>query len=149
MKVFASVILFLFVLAGNLTAQDPVFKFWVQLNDKAGTPYSLDSPEEFLSQRSIERRQRFGIPLEWNDLPVSPRYIDSLQQHDLQVLYGSKWMNALIIETADSGLASQLSSKTYVGFVDFLFKTPPPSPKSQHSKWTEPASQMTEHLLSH
>lgn len=42
--------------------------FRVTLVDKAGTPYSLDRPEQFLSKASVLRRQRQGLSL---TLPIS------------------------------------------------------------------------------
>ena len=39
------------------------YKFRVQLTDKQSTTYSLDKPEEFLSERAVQRRVRQGIAL--------------------------------------------------------------------------------------
>ena len=48
------------------------YKFRVQLTDKQSTTYSLDKPEEFLSERAVQRRVRQGIAVDSTDLPVEP-----------------------------------------------------------------------------
>jgi serine protease AprX len=108
----------------DATGQQSIYKFWVQLKDKEGGPYSLDKPGQFLSQRAIDRRLRYQIPIEENDLPVSRVYLDILQQQDLNILYTSKWMNAVAIETTDSNMADLLSSFPFVTGVDLFYWRP-------------------------
>ena len=92
-------VLLLSVLLMDAMGQQSMYKFWIRLKDKEGSLYSLDNPNQFLSQRAIDRRLRYQIPIEENDLPVSQAYLDILQQLDLNILYTSKWMNAVAIET--------------------------------------------------
>jgi subtilisin family serine protease len=101
--------------------QDSSYKFWIQLKDKEGSLYSLENPAEFLSQRAIDRRLRYQIPIQENDLPVSQVYLDSLRDHDVEILYSTKWMNAVVIEATDSIMADELSSHTFVSRVDLLY----------------------------
>lgn len=105
-------------------SQDSSYKFWLQLKDKEGSLYSIENPGEFLSQRAIDRRLRYQIPIEENDLPVSQVYLDSLSQHDISILYASKWMNAVIIETTDSNMADLLSLYSFVTGSELLYWTP-------------------------
>jgi hypothetical protein len=104
--------------------QESTLKFWIQLKDKEGSLYSLDNPSEFLSQRAIDRRLRYQIPIRENDLPVSQVYLDSLQQQDINILYSSKWMNAVVIETTDSNMADVLSAYPFVMDIELLYWTP-------------------------
>lgn len=104
--------------------QDSSYKFWIQLKDKEGSLYSLENPAEFLSQRAIDRRLRYQIPVVENDLPVSQVYIDSLHHHNLKILYSSKWMNAVVIETTDSNMADLISSFSFVTGIELLYWTP-------------------------
>jgi hypothetical protein len=103
--------------------QESTFKFWIQLKNKEGTLYSLDNPAEFLSERAIDRRLRYQIPLVENDLPVSQIYLDSLHRHDINILYASKWMNAVVIETTDSNMADVLSTYPFVSGIELLYWT--------------------------
>ena len=93
-------ILLLFILiifSSTFYAQTPA-KYWVQFKDKEGTSYSVKHPEEFLSPRAIEKRQRFNIPITEQDLPVSERYVQQLLAIDPQMvlLTKSKWLNGVI-----------------------------------------------------
>ncbi|KPL14253.1 MAG: hypothetical protein AMS26_11345, partial [Bacteroides sp. SM23_62] len=118
------VILLLYALLIDGISQESIYKFWIQLKDKEGSLYSLDNPAEFLSQRAIDRRLRYQIPIGENDLPVSQVYLDSLQHHDIRVLYSSKWMNAVVAETTDSNMADVLSSYSFVTDIELLYWTP-------------------------
>ncbi len=66
--------------------------------DKTNTPFSLSSPEEFLSPRAIARRQRQGISIKERDLPVDPVYVQQLRETGANVRYTTRWMNGAIID---------------------------------------------------
>ncbi len=119
-------------------SQDSSYKFWIQLKDKEGSLYSLENPGEFLSQRAIDRRLRYQIPIVENDLPVSQVYLDSLSQNNINILYASKWMNAVVVETADSNMADLLSSYSFVSDIELLYWTP--RLKSASNKFMETIS---------
>ena len=120
-------------------AQGTTYKFWVQFGDKKHNSYTLDNPGEFLSQRALLRRERQGIQITLQDLPVSGVYLDSLMDHPLKILYTSKWMNAAVIQTKDSSLAQTLPGLSYVSGVEYLYRSQG-NKKSGVSKWDEPAS---------
>jgi serine protease AprX len=80
--------------------------YLVLLRDKAGTPYSTDRPNQFLSQRSILRRQKQNIPVTDRDLPVNPAYVAQLQQAGAKVRFTSRWLNAVLVEATDATIAS-------------------------------------------
>lgn len=85
------------------SAQD-VYKFAIHFTDKENTPYSIDQPQEFLSQRSIDRRAKFNIPIIEQDLPVDPVFIQDVlgATSDAKLIIQVKWMNAIIISLSDS-----------------------------------------------
>ena len=80
--------------------------YLVLLRDKAGTSYSISRPDQFLSQRSILRRQKQNIPVLERDLPVNPAYVTQLQQTGAKIWFTSRWLNAVLIEATDATLAS-------------------------------------------
>ena len=88
-----------------MNAQD---RYAIYFSDKEGSVYSLERPEEFLSDRALQRRTRQGIVLESSDLPVSATYIDALKGSGISVFYTSKWLNAALIQGTlqDSALAA-------------------------------------------
>lgn len=100
--------------------QEMVFKFWVELKDKTGTPFTLLRPWDFLSERSLLRRQRNGVPVTMEDLPVAPAYIQELKDCGVKVQLVSRWMNAALVETTDSSLAAQMEQETFVKKVTLM-----------------------------
>lgn len=95
-------------------------KYWVRFNTKNGTPYSINNPSAFLTQKSIDRRQAFNIPVVESDLPVNPSFVAQVDNiSDIQVLYASKWMNGVVISTSNM---NSLASVKALPFVSDTFK---------------------------
>ena len=61
----------------NLSAQ--FTKYVIEFKDKNNTPFSINHPSAFLSAKSIERRNKQNISIDETDLPIPPRYIDSVR----------------------------------------------------------------------
>ncbi|GAO31149.1 S8 family peptidase [Geofilum rubicundum] len=92
--------------------------YFVQFSDKEGSPYHLDNPLEFLSQRAIDRRAAQGIFLDDTDLPVSPAYVQNLEDLGVKVLMATKWFNGVIAVSDDSELMNGLEALPYINFVE-------------------------------
>lgn len=99
----------LIAILGN--AQD--YEFFVSFVDKSDNEFNLSNPQDFLSERAIERRVNQQIPLTEEDLPVSSKYLDSLTSYDVMVQYTSKWFNGAIIRT-DSLTFETLLTKSFI-----------------------------------
>ena len=114
MKHFSLLWLFL-GLSVALFAQSPTC-YRIYLSDKNNTPYSIDNPSEFLSQRAIDKRTRFNIPITEQDLPVNPQYKQQiLALHaEIQPLAVSKWMNTFTIYCPDSTVLPQILNLPFV-----------------------------------
>nr|WP_299418714.1 S8 family serine peptidase [uncultured Emticicia sp.] len=78
------------------------YKYLVLLKDKDGSPFSVNSPLAYLSQKAIDRRFKQGITVKSSDLPPNPVYISSIQQTGATILYKSRWMNAVLVEATES-----------------------------------------------
>lgn len=101
------------LLAKNLPAQDP--RHIIQFTDKSGSPYSIKQPTAFLSPKALERRNRSGIPLREDDLPVQQAYIDSLRNAgDVTILSASKWLNQVMIHTTDAAALDRIRNFPFV-----------------------------------
>ncbi len=92
----------------------PSYKYRITLKDKKGSNYSLRHPEQFLSQKSIERRKRQHLKLDKTDLPVSPVYLQQIAATGLHICSTSKWNNTVLVETTDTTLAQSLLRKSFV-----------------------------------
>jgi len=78
------------------------YKYLVLLKDKEGSPYLVNSPLVYLSQKAIDRRFKQGITIKTSDLPPNPTYISSIQQTGATVIYKSRWMNAVLVEATET-----------------------------------------------
>lgn len=102
----------------NVSAQ--FTKYIVKFKDKNGTPFSINNPSQFLSAKAIARRAKQQIALDQTDLPVVPRYIDSVRlAGSVRVLDQSKWLNQICIETTDAAALQK------IGAFSFVLKTQP------------------------
>ena len=115
-KFTLTLMLISFMMSG-LYAQD--YWYLVKLADKNNSPYSLENPEEFLSQRSLDRRSNAGISLYTSDLPVTPQYIQDVESLDVNVHNKLKWINSLIV-TSDEDKMSELEALDFVASVSTL-----------------------------
>ena len=84
-------------------------KYLILFTDKVDSPFSVGSPQEFLSARSIERREKQGISVTEHDLPVNPSYVANLNSYGFKVLYASKWFNGALIDISSSELDKVLA----------------------------------------
>ncbi len=89
-------------------------KYFLQFTDKFGVPYSVSRPEEFLSQKAIERREKHGILISENDLPVNQNYVDSLQNMGLKILHVTKWLNGVTVYTETASLIDSVMNITFI-----------------------------------
>jgi subtilisin family serine protease len=90
-----------------------VRKYWIQFKDKKNNTYSIDKPEEFLSQKAINRRVTNNIDITEEDLPVSEAYIKALESKGYRVTNKIKWFNGVIAETDNENVTS-LKSLSFI-----------------------------------
>ena len=110
-------LLFLFVALSFCTIEGHAqfTRYIVKLKDKGTNPFSLSNPSQYLTQRSIQRRVRYNIPLDSTDLPITPRYIDSIRlAGTVAILNTSKWMNQVLILTSDAAALTKINSFPFV-----------------------------------
>jgi serine protease AprX len=98
-------------------------RYMVFFADKTNSTYSVSKPQEFLSEKAIERRLNQKIPIGVNDLPVNRHYIDSLQDLGIKVFYQSRWMNGVLVET-DQETIGDLVGKSYVSRTEMVAPGP-------------------------
>ena len=62
-----------------------MYRLYLKDKDLDHTPFSVNRPSEFLSQRSIDRRKRQGIPVDLTDLPVAPAYEQQVTEAGIEI----------------------------------------------------------------
>jgi serine protease AprX len=109
-----------FFLVSSAIARAQAFNYFVTFTDKNGSPYSVDQPAEFLSERAISRRVNQQIPVITEDLPVTPAYITGIAAvGSTSVRESSKWFNGVLIQAISSD-AEAIKLLPYVGSVEFI-----------------------------
>jgi serine protease AprX len=90
-------------------------RYIIKLKDKNGTPYTFSNPTAYLSQRAIDRRNRYIISIDSTDLPVTPSYITQIKNvPNVTVLNISKWLNAVTIQTTDANALATINGFSFV-----------------------------------
>ena len=79
-------------------AINPFYRYRVYLKDKKGSPYSVKRPEEFLSQKAIERRNKQKLVIDETDLPVNRTYLDKVESCGVRLINCSKWNNTVVVQ---------------------------------------------------
>jgi len=97
------------LLSTNLSAQ----KYAVYFKDKDNSPYSIDNPEAFLSQRSLDRRARHGIEITAQDLPVNPQYVQQVKNLGAKTPFTSKWLNCVLVSCSPT-IINQIENLPFV-----------------------------------
>ena len=90
-------------------------RYIIQLKNKTNSPFSISNPSQFLSQRATDRRLRYNIAIDENDLPVNPAYLDSISMAgDVTILNTSKWFNQVCIKTTDAAVIARINAMQFV-----------------------------------
>ena len=118
-------------------------KYIVRFKDKTNTPFNINNPSQFLSQRSIDRRTKQNIAIDETDLPVNPAYIDSVRlAGNVTILDKSKWLNQVCIQTTDSAALLKINSFSFVINSEPLMK-PVSIQRIQDNKFNEEFNSVT------
>ena len=97
-------------------------KYWVYFTDKNNSKFTLEKPNEYLSQKSIERRAKMDIPLRVIDLPVSASYISLLQKAGVEIIVESRWLNAVSIRIKSDYQLGLISMLPFVKKIEYVKK---------------------------
>lgn len=104
----------LFITNSIYAQQDTLF-YKISFTDKNASVFSVTNPSQFLSEKAIERRQKCGIPIIVQDIPVCKLYIDSvLSFNSVKWKNQSKWLNTLIITCDDTNDVNVIENWSFV-----------------------------------
>lgn len=110
-------------------------KYFVAFGNKNGTPYSLNNPSDYLSQKAIIRREKQGIAIDSTDLPVVEAYVDSVVAKGATVHYRLRWLNGVVATLT----SEQLDRIVQLPFVSNATRIFTQSPKSSDFRAEQPA----------
>lgn len=112
------------------------YMYRLTLCDKQGTPFSIDRPEEFLSQKSLERRRRQHLSVDSTDLPLSPVYLRQISSAGVDIVRCSKWHNTVLVRSKKHDLLRGLSRLPCVRDIKKVWTAPDSiKPSNKRARW--------------
>lgn len=110
-------VMLMLLLAETVDAQ--VNRYMVFFKDKQGNGFTTSNPQAFLSNRAIDRRNRQGISITEQDLPVTASYVEGVRSAGANTFFKTKWMNGVLVQCAPT-LVATLTNLPYVDHVEFV-----------------------------
>ena len=102
-----------------------MYMYRITLTDKHDSPYSLDHPTRWLSAKSVERRQRQGLELDSTDLPITPRYLDTISAvKGVNIVGQSRWNNTVVTHLTDTLVLQRLRQLPFVTKAELVWVSP-------------------------
>lgn len=101
-----------------------MYRLYLKDKDLDHTLFSVNRPSEFLSQRSIDRRKRQGIPVDLTDLPVAPAYEQQVAEAGIEIVGKSKWNNTLLIRIHKDKELHKLEGLEFITKMKKVFVAP-------------------------
>ena len=100
-------------------AQTAPDMYLVRFKDKNNTPFSLGYPEQYLSPKTIQKRQLWNIPIDSLDIPVNAIYIqEAIDVEGCKLHHASKWFNSITISITDTLLTDLVLA--HLNALDFV-----------------------------
>lgn len=127
------ILLLFFVNFEIIHAQPVSRRYFVSFTDKLNSPYRIDEPGTFLSQKTILRRQHRNIPVTGHDLPVNESYIRGVLAAGTAMICKIKQLNGIVIETVDSAALQGISAMQFVESVSLIYD--PSGSSATLNKW--------------
>jgi hypothetical protein len=118
MKSISLFLLFILFLTVDSLLSQETRMYRLHLKDKGNPPCSLAKPDEFLSKKSVERRNRQNFTVDSVDLPIDPAYLDAISETGATIRTYSKWVNTVVVHLQDSNILTDLEN---LPFVDSLY----------------------------
>jgi serine protease AprX len=113
MKKIMLLFLIIAVFSGECSSQST--RYIIRFKDKGTSPYSIANPGAYLTNRAVQRRTKYSIAIDSSDLPITPRYIDSIRLAGaVTILTTSKWLNQVAIQTTDAAALAKINTFPFV-----------------------------------
>ncbi len=114
LKYIAFAFTFYCLLHTRVSAQTVYTRYFVAFTDKNNSAYNINNPQQFLSQRAINRRTNQGIAVTTEDIPVDTAYVNKVAQTGALIMCRSRWLNGVVVRLTNQ---SQLNSINALPFV--------------------------------
>lgn len=114
--------------------EDHDHHFLVLFADKGLRYVGMDSLPNHFTKEALERRERFDIPLDSFDLPVTKAYLSNISVEGVDVRYPTRWLNGAVVTVKDPEIARKLKVKFFVRKVVYIGSTKEKEKKNKSSE---------------
>ena len=119
--------LFCFILLlANSYAQTVYTRYFVAFTDKNNSNYSTSNPQQFLSQRAINRRTNQSIAITNEDIPVDTAYIKRVAKTGAIVICRTRWFNGVVVRLTNQSQIDSINALPFVVSSKPLARVRPP-----------------------
>jgi subtilisin family serine protease len=87
--------------------------FFIEFANKKSS-YTFNNPSAYLSNRAILRRSKQNIKIDSTDLPLVPKYVDSIIATGVKIVGRTKWLNGVLITTQNQTALNKVYSFPFV-----------------------------------
>jgi len=87
--------------------------YWVYFTDKTGSGYQINQPDQFLSERSVNRRALQRLAVDQLDLPVNPAYLQEIRDMGVTIKHVSRWLNGIAMIQMDEEMFQDVLQKPF------------------------------------
>ena len=110
---FSFSLLFVLTITFSLSAEETIM-YRLAIKDKGNTPYSINKPEAFLSQKSIDRRLKQNYQIDETDLPIDPAYFKAIVEAGASIQTYSKWVNTIVVNIPNCEVQNKIMKLPFV-----------------------------------
>ncbi|HXU25983.1 MAG TPA: S8 family serine peptidase [Bacteroidia bacterium] len=101
-------------------------RYFVTFADKNNSNYSTSNPQQFLSQRAINRRTNQSIAITTEDIPVDTAYIKRVAKTGALVMDRSRWFNGVVVRLTNQAQLDSINALPFVISSDPLARVKSP-----------------------
>ncbi|MBC7383123.1 MAG: S8 family serine peptidase [Bacteroidia bacterium] len=102
----------------NLHAQQKFY--FVAFKDKPNYKQQLAKPLTYLSKKAVDRRLKYRVALNANDIPPDSAYAAKIERYPLLLFGKSRWLNGVVVLSGLKNLADTLKRLNFVDKVTYL-----------------------------
>lgn len=110
----------LLIISYFTTAQDIVL---IKFTDKPSSDTYFANPTTMLTQKALDRRAKYNIELNIQDVPVEASYVTQVEALGIQTIAVSKWFNGVFAWMTETQI-SQAENLSFVAEVESLVRNP-------------------------
>ncbi|MDA3892190.1 MAG: S8 family serine peptidase [Salinivirgaceae bacterium] len=131
----ALIIIAILFIGQIITAQDYEYGYLVEFTDKNNASFSIDNPQEYLSERAIERRNLRNIDISEQDFPVNRSYTDSILKLNAKLHVTSRWLNSAVFLTNNDMFLIEANSCSFVKQISLVYEWSNNKSANRINKW--------------